>query len=424
MTIIPKSIQRLCFASAFLLPITAKCDVFVLKDGTRLTGKIMKQTYEFYTLKVEIAENVLGEKKVLVKDVVEIIKDDASLKELKLIEKLFPTSDFLSIEDYERIKIQYFGKFHTNHPRSKYLKQVKKLEQQLDNEYETLKNGGAKIDGDLLSKDQIDANKYEVEAILLLHQLEHDIQKNRIISALRGFETLEKEYLHTRPYPKAADIVKGILPNFITDLTELSHGVEEEAEKKRKYIDRLSSAESKRITDLLTRDETEYQTSLSNAKDVLKTKWLPLNKYEIVPIEEVIKNAQSELSRLEKLPMDKFEDGGKLYRDILASIDDKDYDLASKQLNVFSRMKPPESYINELKIDILDIKDAAEALKERERQAAIKEAVAVKAADALKKKEEREAKKNKGKSAEDKIKKKLNIDKKQKLLKEAEELTK
>jgi len=423
-----KSIQSLCIATTLLVPLTAKCDIFVLKDGTRLKGKIIDQTYEYYTLKYEVIENVLREKKVLVKDVVEIIKDDASIKDYKRIKKLFPTSDFLSLKDYETIKKKYFIKFYTDHPRSKHKGEVEKLQKQLDKEYKTLKDGGAKIDGELLSKGNIDANKYEVEAILLLKELEHDIKAKKHISALRIFEKLERNYKHTRPFPNAVIAIQEILPEFIISVTELSDSVDDELKKKEKYIDRLPSREKKRITDLLAKEVIDYQTSLLNAKEVLKTKWLPLNKYEKAPIDVVLKFAISEQKRIEKLSEQKFEDGGKIYRMILAAIESKDPDSGTKLLSQFQRMSPPESYLVELKEGILATKGEAEARKEREKQAALEAYKAKAAAAAAKRKAEREEaakkKKKEDSSLEDKALKKLNIDKQKKLLKEAEELTK
>lgn len=242
---------------------------------------------------------------------------------------------------------------------------------------------------------------------------------------LRNFEILEANYTHTRPFPKALGVVKKLLPSFINDLNKLSTNVEKEIAKKEKYINRLPSVEQKRIINLLEKDDADYQASLLNAKERLKTKWLPLNKYQKEPIDSVIKTAITEQQRYEKFSLEKYQDGGKLYRDILKSIYDKDFDTGSKQLDAFKQLHPPESYLNMLKVEILAIKDAAQARKERERQAE-QEATKAKAIEkAAQMKAEREAKKNKKKgTTEDKVKKKLNIKSKEDLLKEIEKETK
>ncbi len=414
-----KSLQTLCVTTSLMIPFTAKSDIFIMKDGTQIKGNITKQTYEYYTLKYEIAENVLGEKKVLIKEVVNIIKDDISMKDFQRIKKLFPTSDFWTLADYEMIKKKYFDEFYAKYPRSKNTDDVKMLQKKIDKEYETIKNGGVKIDGDLLNKGQIDANKYEVESILLLRQLENNIEKNKYITAFRIFDEMEKYYKHTRPFPKAIDAVQKILPEFIISLTELSDSVEIEAMKKKKYIDRLPSTEKKRITDLLNKEVIDYQASLLDAEEELQTKWLPLNKYEKEPIDLVLKHAQSELKRMEKFSENEYQDGGKIYRDILAAIGSKDPDAGTKHLSVFQRLNPPISYLNDLKIAVLATKDEATARQERERLALTEQAKA----EAAKKQAEREVLKNKKKndtSAGDRIKKKLNINKKEKALIEAE----
>jgi len=57
-----------------------------------------------------------------------------------------------------------------------------------------------------------------------------------------------------------------------------------------------------------------------------------------------------------------------MYREILSAVASQDYDAGAKALNSFQRLRPPEQYINNLKISVLKIKDKTAALKEQEKQ--------------------------------------------------------
>jgi len=86
-------IPTLVLSTSFLTTLSTQAETFVLKDGTRIKGKIVSQTYEHYNLKVEVVENVLDNKQILVSDVVEIIRDDKSLKSFNKIKSLFPIKE-------------------------------------------------------------------------------------------------------------------------------------------------------------------------------------------------------------------------------------------------------------------------------------------------------------------------------------------
>lgn len=427
MNFFPQSFKVAFLSTLWLSPSIALSDTFVMSDGKELKGTILKQTYEHYFLKIEIAENVLGEKKVLKKDVKTIIPEDKSEKAFQKIKALMPIQDLMKASDYDKIHSKYFKSFLNDFPESKHLDEVIAIEEQFNEEREIITNGGLKISGKLLNQQQINANRYEVMAIVEFQNIKRYVKTGKYLSAMRTFEKMEANYKQTRPFREAVKSIRSALPKLRAAVNTLHEGVDQQIKQRDNHLAALPSDQIKRIKDLLTEEDAEYHRILADAK-AQKTKWLPLNKYVKEPLATVLKNIDSEDKRLETISNKELKDAGKIYRDILQSISAKDHEKSTTLLKDFTSAKPRESYITALKIEILAIQNEAQAKIAREQEALRikKEQEAIerkkKAEEAALKKAEEKMNKNKGKKWNEKLKNKFNINKKEQELKDAEKL--
>ncbi|HVJ47252.1 MAG TPA: hypothetical protein VM511_12740, partial [Luteolibacter sp.] len=132
--------------SCLSLAVPAWADTFVLKDGSRLEGRILSETADFYQLEVLVGKSIKDEKKVAKADVAEIIAVDPSEKDFEKIKALSPVPDFSSADEYAR-RVTLVAKFIADHPKGSKISDAQALLATLKSEAEVISGGGIKMDG-------------------------------------------------------------------------------------------------------------------------------------------------------------------------------------------------------------------------------------------------------------------------------------
>ncbi len=378
---------------------TANADTFQMKDGTTINGSIIKETNDSYLLRAEVSNNVFAEKKVLKSKVVQIIKTDPSIAAFEKLTSILPTPDLLSAKDYELLVKSKVEPFIKKYPSSPHFKDAEKILSTLKNEYHTIRSGGFKLYGKLLTPQQIEADKYNIQASVGLHMFIKYAQKKQYRAALSTLERLEDDYPDTKQIRKAQKAALTILPRYEEKLQKLYDNFDTLIEKRKRALDGMTPGDSSRTKKIFAYEEQQYLNLLDLATTTRKrTKWLPINKYFKEPIEKNLKMVESELKRINIASEKPAMDVAKFYRATYAALESGDYMLAKEHFDKFKRGKPPEELVNELEPRLIDAKLVMErfALQKKE-----EEKLAKKKADDERKRianEKREAKKDKGKS--------------------------
>ena len=108
------SIITLCLLANSLF---SAADTFILKDGTKLEGKILSEEKDAYLLEVQITKSIKDERKVLKTDVADITRVSLDIIAYEAIAKFTPTPDLLTAAEYLQ-KISTTEKFLEAHPAS------------------------------------------------------------------------------------------------------------------------------------------------------------------------------------------------------------------------------------------------------------------------------------------------------------------
>jgi hypothetical protein len=414
----------LTFLGSFLFGIShLSANTYILKDGTTYNGKVSFETDDSYYLLVEVQPGIRNEVAVKKADIEAVISQDDSAQELKKLEKLIPAPDLLSASEYERAISNIVEPFIKKYPKSKHIKAAKEIHETLTKEHEQVLNGHLKIDGEFLSKQDREANAYEIDAVLLSSKISKLARSKKYDEAFARFAELETDYKNTLPFKDNINKALKIFERYELQAKGIVKSGDEIVAKRDKAFQTMTPSTRIRTRQALADEERAYQARLAKAK-ASGTKWLPLNRFHPEVAENVLQSISSEKSRLQKIANGDFIDAGEMYRQSVESLEKNDLDAATSGIRNLSRAKVPDRYLDPLekRLDtaIRLQRDALRKKREEERANLLK----AKEEERDKRRKEREAlleKRNKAKeeanntemSAEDKIKNATGLGKKQ-----------
>lgn len=402
-----------------LITFTAGADTFRMKDGTEINGSVISETYNSYLLRAEATKNVYVEKRILKSDVAKITKTDKSIAAFEEITSIVPTRDMMKTTDYELIVKSTLEPFLKKYPASPHFKAAKMILSTLKKEYFIIKSGGIKINGKLFTHEQIEADKYDIQASVSQHNFMTYAQKKQYRAALSTLERMEDDYPDTKECRAAQKVALVILPRYERKLLKLSENVELLTEKRNRALDSMNPGDRSRTKKIFEYEDKQYQRLLDLASaNKKKTKWLPINKYFIEPIEKNLKMIEIEMKRINIASQKPTMDIGELYRNTYNALESGDYQMAKESLDNFKRSKPPEELVNELEQRLQEAKSVMEELaiqKKEDEKIARKKATEELARLAKEKKDAQNnkvIKKDDDRSLKDTALEKMNINKK------------
>ncbi len=376
---------------------TLTADTFLLKDGTKVEGTIINETKRSYLLRAEISRNVYDEITVLKLDVTKHIEEDKSIKAFDKISKILPTPDLMSAKAYASIIDNQLKPFVRDFPESPNIEEVKEILDTLEAEQTVVLGGGIKLDGILLTQQDVTADKYEVSASTDLKKFIKFAQRKQYRQALSKLAEMEIVYPHSTQVRKAQKVALSILPNYERELKVLLSQVDEIGKRRDRTLGTMSPADRSRTESIFKNQAQKYETLLASIKaERGSVKWLPINQFYKGPIEANLQMIPKELARITNASKQPVMMAGALYRATLQALDEGDIPKAIEQHKKFKAEKPSAMFANNLDIllkerqktqEEIDAQKAkeekmlAEKRKEEERMAQAKAAAAKKIAD-------------------------------------------
>src|SRR5690606_27091287 len=141
----------------------AIADTFVLKDGTRLEGKILSETQDTYLLEIQVTKSIKDEKTVPKADVKEIVREKVDETAFEKLKGLVPTPDLLTSDDYDA-RILQITTFLQAHQKSAKVCDANATLAILKTEGVAVQSGGLKLGGKIIPAEEYKANAYEIDA--------------------------------------------------------------------------------------------------------------------------------------------------------------------------------------------------------------------------------------------------------------------
>lgn len=308
-------LASLCLC-ALVVPVTA--DTFTLKDGTVLEGAVIKEDPEFYTLDVQVTKSIKDERKIAKADVKKVDRAQADLIAFAGIEKLVPTPDFMTGEEYLP-RIAAVNKFLEQNRGSTKSKDARAILDTLKAELSVISAGGMKLNGKMISPAEYEANKYDLDARVTEAKIHSLIDGGQILAGLRAFSDFDKDYRTTLSYGSLAPYMIRVIKGYVEDAKLSLSTIDARIKEREVGLQRMSPADRKGTETAINEENAEIEARYQSEK-AGKGIWPTLTPYHKASLTDTIRFGESEITRLSAIKTVLGVDGGKTYRDLYSAI--------------------------------------------------------------------------------------------------------
>lgn len=332
--------------SSLSLAVPAFGDTFVLKDGTRLDGRILSETSDTYRLEVLIGKSIRDEKSVPKSDVVEIIEVKQDEMDFEKIKGLAPAPDFSNADEYAR-RMGLVSKFIADHPQSSKKQEAEALLSSLKSEAEIIAGGGIKMDGKMVAGEAYRADQYDIDAKILEKRIRDAAARGDVLGALRGINRLETDYSSTNSRTAVAPLKKQLIRSYKTEIDELLSTYDKRVAERDANLARMSR-DARVSTEAALKEELDLATKRYLADEQNDVLWVTTHPF----LRESLEHARESITdALEDSDDFKPEvDSGRVYRNILKFIAaNSDEDQIRGVLDQGEQAEIPERYLKNLK---------------------------------------------------------------------------
>lgn len=292
-------------------------DWIELKDGTRVEGEISSVTTNEIVIEVQRTPTIREETSYPRADVANFQRatpDDLSFAEIAGLQPP-ATADDPAV--YTVLLDQKVRPFMEKFPYSKHLPAARKLSAQFEAEQARIKAGEVKIDGTWITVEEMQADRPEISARLILAKMKAAPDP---AAALALFDSLEKTRATSSAYPAAAKLARTKIDELRVAVakarTDLARREAEQAEGLK-----LASADRRALLQTgIDQEKAAIEAQVARAKQA-GSKWPPLVP-ETKTLDELEKLASSEGTRLAALNVESMEQA-------LAALERTDADLAA-----------------------------------------------------------------------------------------------
>jgi len=322
-------------------------DTFVLKDGTRLEGKILSETPESYMLEVQVTKSIKDEKTVPKADVKEIVREKLDETAFEKLKGLVPTPDLLTTDEYDS-RILQLNKFIKDHPKSPKVTDANAMLAILKTEGTAVQSGGFKLNGKIIPAEEYKANAYEIDAKVQEAKVRDSVQKGDLLGALRGIAKIESDYASTASNTALASVKRQALQAYKTQISGQIRTFETREAERKAGLSRMSGEARANTEQAIAEEEAQFDRRFKAEKAAQQT-WAITNPFHMESLEDAM-NAIEQASQ-DRGSHSSEGDGGKAYRDAWTAIhswDGKDEtkDAVEDAVSKVRDLEVPAKYVS------------------------------------------------------------------------------
>jgi hypothetical protein len=325
----------------------ALADAVILKDGTKLEGKITRETADLVTIKGEGISNV---KDVLKSNILRVERSGPDDTHFEGIKGLIPTPDRLSTEEYqERVgKCTAFLNIHTT---SKHAATVKLMKIKLEDELKKAARGALKFKGRWIPASDRITDAYEIDAEIELSDMKADLEQNRYTQGLRHFETIQSDFSASEHYADARDLTLNALAAYKPRVQSQLAGVDRKLKERAENVLRVQPGRRAEEQKAIDRKDAAYKKLILSEK-ASKTKWVTLNDYHRDPLSQVLSSIETSLKTLGAPPASDTKLAGPLHREAWSAAQEGDIEEGKKLVGELRSLKVPKRYLDPLEVKL------------------------------------------------------------------------
>ena len=336
---------RTLFTSLALLPFLAQADTFVLTNGDKIDGSIIRETDKSYIVEVNIAKTIKEEREIPKDKVLRILKPDPGIAAYEQLRNLVPTPDGLNAGDY-RQRIELMTEFIEKYPANEHIRKAISIRDELRNEMRQVEEGSRKIDGVLYPAAELRENAYELDARVEARKIKDLAKQGKHLESLRAYQSFQKEYAYTKVNMDLVPIVKQLIAVHVGQVTEWRGTLEDRLVEREKGLARMTPGD-RRASMRAIEEEKAQLNQLYRTETATMVGWVTPHPFGRLSLDYTIQYAKTELRRLENFLNRHFTDGGQIYRDLYKMKSQEAEDrLIREKIRTAQKLGIPNRYLD------------------------------------------------------------------------------
>ena len=316
-----KSYPLTTFLCLLALAIPSAADTFIMKDGSKLQGRIVSEDATTYLLEVEFRKSIKDERKVAKADVVRIDREKPVQDDFKAIGALLPVPDLTPAAEYAK-RMRTVEKYLAEHRMTAKFKDAEAILATLKAEASDIQAGAIKLNGKIIPLAEYRTNQYDIDARIQELKIRKLVKDAHYLPALRAFDNFQKDFANTLACHDLLPLISQVVTSYVADTASILATYDARIKNRKLGLDRMTAAD-RRITEAaLSAEAAELEKRLKTEKDA-KVSWVTLHPFCKPALEDTVTFGKQEQVRLATLMKTPVVDGGKAFRDAMSLIQGK-----------------------------------------------------------------------------------------------------
>jgi hypothetical protein len=332
----------------FLFAANASGDTFELKDGSKIEGTILRTEGSDYIIEVQVTKSIKDERRIPKADVARQFAEQKDETDFAAIAALVPAPDLYSEDEYEAAAAKVAA-FLKKHPNSARKKEAQKIYDTLETELAVVKTGGVKFEGRMIPASERAPKAYGLDANIVASNMKKAGDKGEVLSALREWTKLEKDYLGSSAYRDNKDYAVTLMKTHLANVTSVLSGYDARVKARQSGLVGMEQSDRVRSEQAIQEEAAAYTARVEREKaDGIK--WLTLDPFAKPQLDETKRSLETEIRRLSTLDTSSVQNTEAAYEEAYAAVTKpgakkQEIDSAISKARGFSM---PQKYIDEL----------------------------------------------------------------------------
>ena len=348
----PKTTMKLRITCLlFIISVHSPClaDVFILKDGTKLEGKILKEDADSYLVEINISESIKDERLVKKAELLNIEREAPDLAAFKKIEGLYPAPDLLTVPEYEE-HIAAVEEFLKKFPYGVKSNQAKEMLKTLNEESNKIADGGYKLEGEICTVEEYRANAYEMDARIASVKIRQLANAGNWLAALRALEAFEVDFSGSEIHKALLPLMRQVITAHLDQAAALLDSFDKREKARTAGLERMTLGDRANSQRALAEEAAFLETRYQNEKTA-KFRWPTTHPFHKDSLADTIRLAEVEMRRLQTSPA-RTTDGANAFRNAWNAVHSGDPETKTEAMNIARAALLPPRYIQMLEAAI------------------------------------------------------------------------
>jgi len=331
-------------ASLAQLTLVAQADTFVLNNGDKVEGALVRETEDAYIVEVRLAPTIREEQVIPKSKVLRVLKPDAGVVEFEQLRNMVPTPDGLRAGDYKQ-RIELLTQFIENFPANRDVRKAMEIRDELRDELRQVEEGGVKIDGVIYPATELRENEYELDARIEARKIKDLISGGQHLQALRAYTEFQNEFTYTKVHLDLIPLMQKLISTHSANAADALATLPDRIEMREKGLERMTPGD-RRDSERAIQEEEDNLRRRFRMEAASGGGWVTPHPFCKESLDHTVQYAKSEMRKLDTLLSKEFIDCGQLFREVyLMNKQGADEKVLREKVRIMQKSRVPNRYL-------------------------------------------------------------------------------